>query len=204
MKLTADSSSITATWTTNVPASSFVEYGTTELSNSAGDPALATQHSVRLPGLQSNTSYGLRLRSSDGLRNVALSPVSTVLTVPPVPAGAPATPTPTSPIPTSYPFAYLEVTSDFTPVTFTWSAVTSPAGNPVEYQFQLSDSVSFPATRYDTGWIPTRQFVTPAPGLPSWPWYDGYYRVRARDAVTQGASAWSTPIELYIYNLNSY
>ena len=200
--LTATSATIT--WTTNVPATTWVEWGAADQPTSQGSAALATQHSVALTGLQGGSTYTYKARSTDALRNVAVSTVRSLTTAQP---GVPLAPLPVSPIPDLYPFAYLEVSDPNTLVTFRWAASASPLGNPVEYEFQLADSSAFAALRYDSGWRASLSFTTPAPGLPSDPdtLNDYFWRVRARDKVTGAASAWSSPtVELYIYNIYSW
>jgi hypothetical protein len=66
----------TITWTTNEPATSQVELGTTidYGTVTALDPALVTAHSVALTGLQRRTSYHYRVISSDASGNRTVSP----------------------------------------------------------------------------------------------------------------------------------
>jgi predicted CXXCH cytochrome family protein len=200
---TLTSTSATVTWSTSVPASSWVEWGTTDQPNSQGAALLVTAHSVTLTGLAAGATYSFKARSVDALRNVGESAVKTFTTALP---GTPLPPKPLSPIPDVFPFAYMEVSTDYTPVTFTWAAAKSPLGNAVQYQFQLADSNAFAALRYDTGWTSALSFATPNPGLPSatnTP-NDYFWRVRARDAVTGATSVWAAPVELYIYNIYTY
>ncbi|HWR17320.1 MAG TPA: fibronectin type III domain-containing protein [Terriglobales bacterium] len=58
--------SATISWTTNIPATSQVEYGTTTAygTNLPADPTLVTQHSVIITGLQSGVTYHARAHSS--------------------------------------------------------------------------------------------------------------------------------------------
>ncbi len=72
----------TITWTTNVPCTSQVEFGTTDQYGSLSplDSALVTAHSVTLNGLASQQAYYLRIHSSDdaGLSTTAVvGPVTT-------------------------------------------------------------------------------------------------------------------------------
>jgi hypothetical protein len=62
-------------WTTNNPADSQVEYGTTTSygSQSALDTSLVTSHSVTLSGLTASTTYQFRVHSTDAGRNAAVS-----------------------------------------------------------------------------------------------------------------------------------
>jgi beta-lactamase superfamily II metal-dependent hydrolase len=68
-------STATITWTTNEPATSQVEHGeTVEYGNSAPlDKNLVTNHSVKLSGLESNTTYHFRVKSRDAAGNEAVS-----------------------------------------------------------------------------------------------------------------------------------
>jgi purple acid phosphatase-like protein len=69
--------SATVTWTTNEPADSRVDYGTTtSLGQSATDAALVTAHSVRLTGLTPGTTYNYRVRSADGSANATTAPAA--------------------------------------------------------------------------------------------------------------------------------
>lgn len=57
-------------WTTDEPATSYVDYGTTtDLGSSAGSPALATSHSVTMDGLVGGAQYYFRVRSADAAGN---------------------------------------------------------------------------------------------------------------------------------------
>ncbi len=64
----------TITWTTNEPATSEVDYGTTAAYGSAQtDAALVTSHSVQLTGLTAATLYHFQVGSADAESNLALS-----------------------------------------------------------------------------------------------------------------------------------
>ena len=94
------STSATITWTTNELATSQVEYG---LTSSYGtltpiDNALATSHSVVVPGLTPTTKYNYRVRSKDAAGNEKIGSNSTFKTLtapdvtpPTVPANLSAT-----------------------------------------------------------------------------------------------------------------
>ncbi len=71
----SDSSSAIISWTTNEPADSQVEFGTTPSYGSTSSlvTALTLGHSIGLPGLASNTTYYFRVRSRDGASNLALA-----------------------------------------------------------------------------------------------------------------------------------
>jgi glucose/arabinose dehydrogenase len=66
------SSSARITWTTDEPATSQVEYGTTTAYGSATpvDSTLTTSHTVLLSGLAAQTLYNYRVRSSDAAGNL--------------------------------------------------------------------------------------------------------------------------------------
>ena len=68
----------TITWTTNEPATSRVDYGTTPdaLTPSATNGALVTSHSLPLTGLTAGTTYYYRVTSVDAATNSATSPTA--------------------------------------------------------------------------------------------------------------------------------
>jgi len=68
-------SGATISWTTDEPATSQVEYGTTTAYGSASalDEALVTSHSAALTGLESGTTHHLRVKSEDATGNKAVS-----------------------------------------------------------------------------------------------------------------------------------
>jgi hypothetical protein len=76
-------SGATITWTTNIAATSQVEYGTTTAygSLSSLDSNLVTAHSQTLSGLQAGTTYHYRVRSADGLGTLTVSGDSSFTTV---------------------------------------------------------------------------------------------------------------------------
>ncbi len=80
-------SSAVISWTTNLPADSQVEYGTTigYGQSTALDPTLVTAHSQTLSGLLANTSYHYRVKSRDGGGNPAVSGDFAFTTLPPAP-----------------------------------------------------------------------------------------------------------------------
>ena len=66
--------SATITWTTDEPADSTVEYGTTTSYGSTEyDPTLVTSHSITLTGLSPGTTYHFRVKSTDAAGNTAVS-----------------------------------------------------------------------------------------------------------------------------------
>lgn len=82
------SSTITASWTTDEPSTSQVEYGTTTSYGSLTtlESTLTTTHSVTVAGLPAGTSYQLRVRSRDAAGNETVSANSARATALPDPA----------------------------------------------------------------------------------------------------------------------
>jgi hypothetical protein len=75
------------TWTTDEPATSAVDYGTTNADDgTVSDPTLTTFHSVTLGGLNGMTTYHFRLRSVDQAGNAAQSTNHTLDTLRPGPS----------------------------------------------------------------------------------------------------------------------
>src|SRR5256885_62588 len=68
-------SSIQISWTTNVAATSVVDYGTSSSYSSSTqvDSSMVTSHSVGLTGLAAGTLYHFRVRSTDANNNTASS-----------------------------------------------------------------------------------------------------------------------------------
>jgi lysophospholipase L1-like esterase len=84
-------SAATITWTTNEPASSLGEYGTTPALGTPlpSDAALVTQHSISLQNLAASTTYHYQVRSIDAANNAAGSAIQTFTTpAPPADPGA--------------------------------------------------------------------------------------------------------------------
>lgn len=69
------SSEVVVTWTTDVPSSSQVDYGTTTdyEFGTVYDPAPATEHSLTLTGLEPAIPYLARITSSDGAGDLVLA-----------------------------------------------------------------------------------------------------------------------------------
>jgi phosphodiesterase/alkaline phosphatase D-like protein len=116
---TVDATTATVTWTTNEPADSQVEFGTTTAygSETTRTTTLVTTHTVTLEGLQPNTLYHYRAKSRDAGTNLATSGDITFLTTdstPPAISGV----------------ASSAVTS--TSATITWST-DEPADTQLEY-----------------------------------------------------------------------
>src|SRR5215217_4625908 len=74
----AEDGSATISWTTDEPSDSRVEYGTSasSLDQSASDATRTTSHSLKLTGLQADTTYYYRVSSTDADNNTATSPPS--------------------------------------------------------------------------------------------------------------------------------
>src|SRR5260370_32392361 len=108
------SSRATITWTTNIPANTQVEYGTTTAYGNLTtlDTNLVTSHSVPLPGLAASTLYHYRVRSTNP-SGTAVSGDFTFTTLvstgnPPVISNVAAgggSPPPAAPHPTTHPAA---------------------------------------------------------------------------------------------------
>ena len=74
-------SSVTITWTTNEPATSYVNYGTTgSYGSTVGDSTLTTSHSVIVTGLDAGTTYHFDVVSADASNNSTTSSDSTFTT----------------------------------------------------------------------------------------------------------------------------
>ncbi|MDH7481597.1 MAG: family 10 glycosylhydrolase [Armatimonadota bacterium] len=80
----AGQTSATITWTTDEPATSQVEYGTTQNygSQTPEDTSLVINHSVIISGLQPATLYHYRVKSKDASGNPAVSSDYTFTTAP--------------------------------------------------------------------------------------------------------------------------
>jgi Concanavalin A-like lectin/glucanases superfamily len=76
VKVSAMSAAAVVSWTTDVPAASRVDYGTSPdaLTLSASDPALVTAHAVPLYGLSPGATYYYRVTSVDASWTAAISP----------------------------------------------------------------------------------------------------------------------------------
>lgn len=77
------SNSVTITWTTTVPATSQVFYGTTSATSeqSSLDSSMVTSHSVTISGLNSGTTYYYKVYSADGSNNTQTSETRTFFTL---------------------------------------------------------------------------------------------------------------------------
>lgn len=69
---------LTVSWTTDEPATSVIDYGTSEatLNQNSNNASLVTAHSITLSGLSVATTYYLRLSSADMFNNTATSPAA--------------------------------------------------------------------------------------------------------------------------------
>jgi hypothetical protein len=147
---------------------------------------------VTVTGLAELTGYAYRVRSSDALRNVALSAAAAFTT--------PSASAPPAPVLVPQPDAIWEQGTQPASyvATFTWSAVQAPDGHPVQYRFQLATSPTFATPTVDV-WLSGTSIqrtlaVSAFPGT-TWSW-----RVQARDAVeTAAASAWTAPQSFQVY-----
>jgi hypothetical protein len=173
--------SATITWTTNEPATGFVEWGlgAGPLDRITGGRTLTTAHSVTLTGLAGATTYSFRVRSADAFRNLTRSQIRTFQTEDPnAPPSPPIVPEP-------------DYTSCGSPahVTLEWQAVANGGGNLIEYQVIVDDSPLFDSPNLDSGWITVTQY--PASFAVTTFWSTYYWRVRARDALYGATSPWS-------------
>ncbi|MBI5197013.1 MAG: fibronectin type III domain-containing protein [Nitrospirae bacterium] len=84
-------SSATVTWSTDEPASSQVEYGVSAAygAKTTDDFALVSNHTVSLSGLSPNTVYHVRIISTDGSGNMAVSSDYIFLTTQVIPPDQP-------------------------------------------------------------------------------------------------------------------
>ncbi|BDG05256.1 fibronectin type III domain-containing protein [Anaeromyxobacter oryzae] len=192
----AAATSATVTWTTDEPATSYVEMGTSSaaLGTTVGNGTLTTTHQVTLPGLTQLTTYAFRVRSSDAFRNVAFSSLASFTTpsayAPPAPA---LTPQPDF----IYEYGATPPPASYT-ATFQWSAVRAPDGHPVQYRFQLATDASFSAPMVDAWISPTT--VQQAFPVNEFPGATYYWRVQARDAVDTGyAGPWTQADGFQVY-----
>jgi len=84
-----EETSVTITWATNEPATSQVEYGLSETygKTSPLDNQMTTSHSVILTGLEPNTLYHFKVKSTDASGNEATSLDNTLRTQASLPVG---------------------------------------------------------------------------------------------------------------------
>jgi hypothetical protein len=141
------SAGATITWTTNEPADSQVEYGTTTSygQTSPIDGSLATTHSVNLSGTSPSTTYHFRVKSRDAAGNLATSGDSVFTTTATQPAGITANINFQPAGPAAYP-GYLVDSGLLYGVrgngySYGWNAVTDP---------RVRNSILSPDGRYDT------------------------------------------------------
>jgi predicted CXXCH cytochrome family protein len=140
--------SATVTWTTDEPATTYVEYGVGTAGYVVGGNALVTQHAVTLTGLTSATTYVWRVRSSDQFRNVTETALEAFTT-----PAAQAVPKPDlAPV-----FVGVRVGTYTTDVQLPWYPVTAPSGTAVQYEVQLAS---------DPGFTYLANGVLPGPGIP--------------------------------------
>jgi predicted CxxxxCH...CXXCH cytochrome family protein len=206
----------TVRWSTNEPATSYVEYGIGTAGHVAGEAGLVGRHEVTLTGLEPGATYVWRVRTADQFHNVTRTAPQTFST-----PAADAVPRPDL-----APVSAGTVTPNTTVVAaLLWYPVTAPSDTTVEYEVQLAEDaqLTFLAnstlTRVDptlatgnSGWIggtPTTDGLSPArpalkfdvtlTNLPqddcSLPVPDSttyWFRVRARDQ-TGKVSDWSAP-----------
>lgn len=207
--------SATITFSTNVFANTYVEWGTTDVTSINGTGALATSHAFTLTNLTQGTTYKYRVRTSDPFRNFAEAPAlpATFTTTLPLPPNTPTIPTPLHP---NGPADEIAVDcsgscSSTFDTTLSWTAVPSPDGNPVTYRVVLSTSPTFAGTPLlDTTISGTSRTVTGLL-LPT-SYYDStnpatinryYWRVMAINKVANTNAGWSSTasFDAYIWTM---
>jgi hypothetical protein len=181
------STTATVTWRTDEKATSQVEYGLTT-ANRVASGADNWTHSVTLTGLTPGATYVYRVRSSDQYRNAMLSTLRSFTT--PL-ANAP-------PAPTVFHTYGQMAPEDWLTFTMSWSSVTAPDGDPVQYRMVLSEYPDFRTLEIDTGWTTATSHTA---DLSTWSALGNYYwKVMARDAVHDVQSAWSSVDEFYAWD----
>ena len=169
LEATLDWQSPSVQWTTDEPATTWVDWGLTVAyeGGSVGNDSLVMSHEVGFPAPTHGATYHYRIRTRDALGNERVSADYTYFAFAP-PAVPALTPVPDGAFANTYGLS----------VTFTWTAVTSPDGDPVEYEF-VRDGVSY-------GWQSETSFTQAVyGGTHTW-------TVRSRDAAHPTAvSAWA-------------
>ncbi|MFZ3373719.1 MAG: cytochrome c3 family protein, partial [Desulfitobacteriaceae bacterium] len=164
-------------WNTDENATSWVDWGTsTAYGIVYGDNNLNTSHSVTAGGIEMETTYYYRLRSTDALGNEQVGGVNTYV----YSAFGPPPPTPTV-IATGY-------TQNTSP-TLQWNPVLCPDADPVQYYVEITDGV----TTLNSGWINGTSWTVGLSAPVTWTW-----KVKARDAIHLGESSWSATDTFFI------
>ncbi len=150
------------TWTTNNPASSQVQYGTSISygSTTTLDGALVTSHSQQISGLAASTLYHYRVLSTDGGGTPVNSGDNTFTTA------APPPPTTITNVATSN-------------VTNLAATVTWTTNNPADSQVEYGTTVGYGATTTQDATLVTAHSQTVSGLTPNTLYH---YRVRSRDA----------------------
>ncbi|MDO8335494.1 MAG: redoxin domain-containing protein [Candidatus Saccharibacteria bacterium] len=145
---TITSSSVTITWTTDIAATSVVNYGTTSgYGSTSSDSTYSTSHTATLTGLTANTTYHYQVVSTSAAPLTTTSSDNTFTTAV---ATVTATPTPT---PTSTPTP--------TPTTSASSSTTTPTSTPTPTPTPTTSASSSTSTPTPT---PTPAFITTPDG----------------------------------------
>jgi hypothetical protein len=129
-----------------------------------------------------NTTYVFRVKSFDVFRNPAWSSLASFTTALP---NAP-------PAPILTPNRLVAVVSDPETVTFAWSPVSSPIGNPISYRIQISNAADFSSLVRDVT-MPLTSYTTDLPVVSSY----YYWRVLATDGTVY--SPWSNVETTLLY-----
>ncbi len=163
--------SATISWTTNEPATSQVEYGTTTSYGTLTslDATLVTSHSVVIAGLASQTPYNYRVRSRDSAGNEGVGSNGTFTTLSGPDTTAPSTPT-----------GLAAVVMSPSQINLSWNAATDNVGVTGYLVYRDTNQVATPST---TSFQNT--------GLTAGTTYS--YTVAARDAAGN-ISAQSVPV----------
>jgi glucose/arabinose dehydrogenase len=130
-------SAATISWTTNEPATSQVEYGTTTSYGTLTvlDAALAAAHSVVISGLTSQTPYNYRVRSRDAAGNEGLGSNGTFTTLSGPDTTAPSIPT-----------GLAAVVISPSQINLSWNAATDSVGVTGYLVYRDANQVATPST----------------------------------------------------------
>jgi hypothetical protein len=196
--------SATIVWDTDVPTTTFVETGSTDLTAINGSTSLVTHHAWPLNGLAQGATYKYRVRSSDMFRNFTEAPAqaASFTTASPGPGGF--EPAPTNLAAYNDP-VFLNLVAVAQPdtsaaVTLKWSAVTSASG-PTKYRVVVSTDATFSAAIYGPIDVTTNTITFTLSGLQPYPGSNYYWRVMAIDTASGAQSAWSqTSFQAYNYD----
>jgi len=199
-------SSASIVWDTNVPTTTYVERGSTDLTTIEGNASLVTHHVWPLAGLAHGATYKYRVRSSDALRNFAEAPAqpASFVTASPGPGGFEPAPSGLTAYndPLFLNLVAVEQPATSASVTLKWYAVSSAVG-PTSYRVMVSSSATFATILYGPVDLSTTTTSFTLNGLQSYPGANYYWRVMAIDTGAGAQSAWSQS-SFQAYNYNPY